>query len=32
VPAALEIFEPGLGSDKEFVDAVIGQAGAIQSE
>src|SRR5215217_8157452 len=32
VPAVLEIFEPGLGSDKEFVDAVIGQAGAIQSE
>jgi fructuronate reductase len=32
VPAVLEIFEPGLGSDKEFVDAVIGQAGAIQSQ
>ena len=32
VPAVLDVLEPGLGSDRDFVDAVIGQAGAIQSQ
>jgi fructuronate reductase len=32
VPAVLDVLEPGLGSDKEFVDAVLRQAGAIQSQ
>ena len=32
VPAVLDLLEPGLGSDRDFVDAVIGQAGAIQSQ
>ena len=32
VPAVLDVLEPGLGSDRDFVDAVIGQAGTIQSQ
>jgi len=32
VPAVLDVLEPGLGSDRDFVDAVIRQAGAIQSQ
>ena len=32
VSAVLDVLEPGLGSDRDFVDAVIGQAGAIQSQ
>ena len=32
VPAVLDVLEPGLGGDRDFVDAVIGQAGAIQSQ
>jgi hypothetical protein len=32
VPAVLEVLEPGLGGDGDFVDAVIRQAGAIQSQ
>jgi fructuronate reductase len=32
VPAVLDILEPGLGSDKEFVDAVLRQADAITSQ
>jgi fructuronate reductase len=32
VPAVLDVLEPGLGGDKDFVDAVVGQAGAIQSQ
>jgi fructuronate reductase len=32
VPAVLDGLEPGLGGDKDFVDAVVGQAGAIQSQ
>jgi fructuronate reductase len=31
VPAVLNVLEPGLGNDREFVDAVLGQARAIQS-
>jgi fructuronate reductase len=32
VPAVLDVVEPGLGGDRDFVDAVIRQAGAIQSQ
>ena len=32
VPAVLDVLEPGLGSDRDFGEAVIGQAGAIQSQ
>ncbi len=32
VPAVLDVLEPGLGGDRDFVDAVIRQAGAIQSQ
>jgi fructuronate reductase len=32
VPAVLDVLEPGLGSDKEFVAAVISQAGVIESQ
>jgi fructuronate reductase len=32
VPAVLDVLEPGLGSDRDFVDAVVRQAGAIQSQ
>jgi fructuronate reductase len=32
VPAVLDALEPGLGGDRDFVEAVIGQAGAIQSQ
>jgi fructuronate reductase len=32
VPAVLDVVEPGLGSDKEFVDAVLRQADAITSQ
>jgi fructuronate reductase len=32
VPAVLEVLEPGLGGDGDFVNAVIRQAGAIQSQ
>jgi fructuronate reductase len=32
VPAVLDVLEPGLGGDRGFVDAVIRQAGAIQSQ
>jgi fructuronate reductase len=32
VPAVLDVLEPGLGGDSDFVDAVIRQAGAIQSQ
>jgi fructuronate reductase len=32
VPAVLDVLEPALGSDRDFVDAVIRQAGAIQSK
>jgi fructuronate reductase len=32
VPAVLDVLEPGLGGDGDFVDAVIRQAGAIQSQ
>jgi fructuronate reductase len=32
VPAVLDVLEPGRGSDRDFVDAVIRQAGAIQSQ
>jgi fructuronate reductase len=32
VPAVLDVLEPGLGGDRDFVEAVIGQAGAIQSQ
>ena len=31
VPAVLDTLEPGLAADKDFVDAVLGQARAIQS-
>jgi len=31
VPAVLNALEPGLGDDQDFVDAVVGQAKAIQS-
>jgi fructuronate reductase len=31
VPAVLDVLEPGLGGDRDFVDAVIRQADAIQS-
>jgi fructuronate reductase len=31
VPAVLDTLEPGLGVDRDFVDAVLGQAKAIQS-
>jgi fructuronate reductase len=31
VPAVLDVLEPGLGVDQDFVDAVLGQARAIQS-
>jgi fructuronate reductase len=31
VPAVLDTLEPGLGADRDFVDAVLGQAKAIQS-
>jgi fructuronate reductase len=31
VPAVLDVLEPGLGTDQEFVDAVLRQAGAIVS-
>jgi fructuronate reductase len=32
VPAVLDVLEPGLGRDKDFVDAVLHQATAIQSQ
>jgi fructuronate reductase len=32
VPAVLDVLEPGLGGDRDFVDAVVRQAGAIQSQ
>jgi fructuronate reductase len=32
VPAVLDVLEPGLGGDKDFVDAVLHQATAIQSQ
>jgi fructuronate reductase len=32
VPAVLDVLEPGLGGDRDFVDAVIRQAGTIQSQ
>ena len=32
VPAVLDVLEPGLGGDSDFVDAVIRQAGTIQSQ
>ena len=32
VPAVLDVLEPGLGGDKNFVDAVLHQAAAIQSQ
>jgi fructuronate reductase len=32
VPAVLDVLEPGLGSDKEFVDAVLRQADAITTQ
>jgi fructuronate reductase len=32
VPAVLDVLEPGLGGDRDFVDAVIRQASAIQSQ
>lgn len=32
VPAVLDVLEPGLGGDKDFVDAVLHQAAAIQSQ
>jgi fructuronate reductase len=32
VPGVLDVLEPGLGGDKEFVDAVLRQADAIASE
>jgi fructuronate reductase len=32
VPTVLDVVEPGLGGDRDFVDAVIRQAGAIQSQ
>jgi fructuronate reductase len=32
VPAVLDVLEPGLGGDKDFVDAVLQQAAAIQSQ
>jgi fructuronate reductase len=32
VPAVLDVLEPELGGDRDFVDAVIRQAGAIQSQ
>ena len=32
VPAVLDVLEPGLGGDRDFVDAVLRQAGAIQSQ
>jgi fructuronate reductase len=32
VPAVLDVLEPGLGGDRDFVDAVIRQAGDIQSQ
>jgi fructuronate reductase len=32
VPAVLDTLEPGLGQDQDFVDAVLGQAKAIQSQ
>jgi fructuronate reductase len=32
VPAVLDVLDAGLGSDSHFVDAVIGQADAIQSQ
>ena len=32
VPAVLDVLEPGLGGDRDFVEAVIRQAGAIQSQ
>ena len=31
VPAVLDTLEPGLGADQDFVDAVLGQAKAIQT-
>ena len=31
VPAVLDTLEPGLGADRDFVDAVLGQAKAMQS-
>jgi fructuronate reductase len=32
VPAVLDVLEPGLGGDRDFVDAVLDQATAIQSQ
>ena len=32
VPAVLDVLEPGLGGDRDFVNAAIRQAGAIQSQ
>jgi fructuronate reductase len=32
VPAVLDVLDPGLGSDKDFVDAVLRQADAIHSQ
>jgi fructuronate reductase len=32
VPAVLDVLDPGLGSDKDLVDAVLRQADAIQSQ
>jgi fructuronate reductase len=32
VPAVLDVLEPGLGGDRDFVEVVIRQAGAIQSQ
>jgi len=31
VPAVLDVIEPGLGSDRELVDAVLGQARVLQT-
>jgi hypothetical protein len=31
VPAVLEVLEPGLGADTDFVEAVLERASALQS-